>query len=91
MYNNGVLYTRWRPQYRVASLGGGHRLGCAFKLTDLPIRDLGHTGNWTPVAEFASHIDSALDHGSTDQTAGVTVSNNLFTSKFIVCLFQSKS
>ena len=27
---NGVLYTRWRlPQERVASLGGGHRLGCS--------------------------------------------------------------
>ena len=28
-YNyDGVLYTRWRPpQWRIASLGGGHRLG----------------------------------------------------------------
>ena len=29
MYNDGVIYTRWRPpQQRVARLGGGHCLGC---------------------------------------------------------------
>ena len=28
-YVQGVIYTRWRPpQKRIASLGGGHRLGC---------------------------------------------------------------
>ena len=29
MCNDSVLYTRWRPsQYRIGSLGAGHRLGC---------------------------------------------------------------
>ena len=45
---------------RIASLGGGHRLGCGLisQLAQGSICDLAHAGNRTPAAEFASHIDS---------------------------------
>ena len=48
-------WSRRRPPFRLW-----------FKLANLPkvsIRDLAHAGNRTPVAEFASHIDS---HYTTD-------------------------
>ena len=45
----------------IASLGGGHRLGCGLisRLAQVSIRDLADAaGNRTSAAEFASHIDS---------------------------------
>ena len=47
--------------FSIASLGGGHHLGCGLNLANLPkvsIRDLPHAGNWTQVAEFTFDIDN---------------------------------